>query len=126
MNLYRIMSDIRAGAGCTGAKHGAPGIVTLWVRAASDTMAIAQAKRILADRPYESIGELKVYLEEAPRDSLSIGNEASPMEASPDDPMVQGYQAIRQRALLRADGLFEVWLPETDLRASAARKGLAA
>ena len=72
MNLYRLMTDVRAGAGSERIAPGSRGIVTLWVRANSEGEALAHAAAILAKRAYSSIGPLHVYLEEATGDSSAV------------------------------------------------------
>lgn len=111
MNLYRLMTNVSAGAGHECVRQGAFGIVTLWLRAASVQIAIEQAERLLLKRGYESIGRLTTYLEEPATNGLPIA-----AEPWPEDPTVTGYRTIKQRAIQQADGLLEAWLSDGDER----------
>ena len=103
MHLYRIMSEVRAGAAQRNCRRGQPGLATVWVRSGSDENALAQARQIIGARQYESIGELTVYLEHS-HGSPSGG-------AGEEDPRAAGYTSMKERALASGDGLFELWFP---------------
>lgn len=118
MNLYRFMTDVRAGADRENIAPGSVGLVTLWVRAESEGIAVARAERILEKRHYESVGPLNAYLEESAGDSPSNDGDS----ALGADPTRAGYEAMKQRALDEADGLFEAWQPGED-KASKQKPG---
>jgi hypothetical protein len=110
MNLYRIMTEVCAGSHQRSVKAGEVGIVTLWVRANSEAVAVARAKLILANRRYASIGKLSAYVETLADDPLVSGTEAEHAAERRADSVATGYDAIKARALTQADGLHEVWL----------------
>ncbi len=120
MNLYRLMTYVVAGSEHQRVAPGTSGIVTLWVRATSAPIALAQAERILANRHYGSVGSLSTYLEEPEDDLLQASIDAAKLTDPADDAVVSGYKAIKQRALQQADGLFETWLSESDQRSTQA------
>jgi len=113
LNLYRIMADV-----CAGSRHGSASkgefvIVTVWVRADSMSAAFARAGVILDSRCYSSIGTLHGYAEELFHDPISWATDsARPLERWEDRSLVR-YDALRESALARADGLHEVWLGDT-------------
>ena len=53
LNLYRIMTDVRAGVHQRSVAAGDLGIVTLWVRAESESAALVRARFILRGGGYE-------------------------------------------------------------------------
>jgi hypothetical protein len=111
MQLYRLMTNVRAGAGHPQCAEGQAGIVTIWVRATSAEDATQRADEILRSHPYSSREELSVYLEEAsepPPGAEAVGL-AEELRSSSSAPA--GYQAIKDTALKQADGLFETWFP---------------
>ena len=110
MNLYRIMSDVRAGSGQFGAARGDFGVVTLWIRAESDFVAIARANAVMANRAYASIGTLRLYVEELADDPFGSKTVEERAADRCEDPVVAGYDTIKERALAHADGLHEIWL----------------
>src|SRR4051812_7199248 len=114
MNLYRLMTDVRAGSSSERVASGTRGLVTLWVRANSEGEAVAHAAAILAKRAYSAIGPLNVYLEESTGDSTAVMGEVESTAERAADSTATGYDAIKQSALRDADGLFEAWLPEGD------------
>lgn len=109
-NLYRIMTDVRAGAHQRSVSVGDFGIVTIWVRAASVSAAIAKAGLVLNHRRYSSIGTLHCYVEELANDPLAFVSEAERAMERSADQLLAGYDALKESALARADGLHEVWL----------------
>jgi hypothetical protein len=109
MNLYRIMADVRAGAGHRSVANGEFGIVTIWVRASSMSAAFARAGLILEDRHYSSIGTLHCYAEKLVHDPLGCSEADWALERA-EEQLLAGYDALRDSALTRADGLHEIWL----------------
>lgn len=109
-NLYRIMTDVRAGAHQRSVSSGDFGIVTIWVRAASVSAAMKKAGFILNDRRYSSIGTLHCYVEEMANDPLAFVSEAERATERSADELLAGYDKLKESALARADGLHEVWL----------------
>ena len=89
---------------------GDRGIVTLWVRAESEEIALARAKLILTDKRYASIGSLQSYAEALDNDPLACVTEEERAADRRDDSVQTGYDAIKEQALAKADGLHEVWL----------------
>lgn len=114
MNLYRIMTDVRAGSHQRSAALGDHGIVTLWLRARSERGALAMAKSILSNKRYASIGELHAYAEVLANDPLSCSSEDERAAERREDWVLAGYDAVKEQALSRADGLHEVWLGAAD------------
>ena len=110
MNLYRIMTDVRAGAHQRSVTKGDRGIVTLWVRGESEDIALARAKIILTNRRYASIGRLQSYAETLDNDSLACATEKERAADRREDSVLAGYDALKEQALAQADGLHEVWL----------------
>src|SRR2546423_15651734 len=104
------MTDVLAGTDQPNVAAGDMGIVTLWVRAGSDTVAIAVARAILANRRYASIGELHTYAEVVDDDPLGYATDDQRANERHEDWVLAGYDAMKERALLHADGLHEVWL----------------
>ena len=110
MNLYRIMTDVRAGSHQRTIAAGDSGIVTIWVRAKSECIALARAKFILTNRRYASIGELHAYAETVAHDPLACSTDEERAADRRDDWVLAGYDALKAHALAQADGLHEVWL----------------
>jgi hypothetical protein len=110
MNLYRIMTDVRAGPQQRSVAAGHLGIVTLWVRAESESAALARAKFILTRKRYASIGRLSSYAEALAHDPLACVTETERIAERGRDSILAGYDAMKERALSHADGLHEVWL----------------
>jgi hypothetical protein len=110
VNLYRIMTDVRAGSHQRSAAAGDLGIVTLWVRAKSEGIALARAKFILTNRRYASIGSLHLYAETLANDSLGYVIDDARAADRREDTLLAGYDAMKEHALAQADGLHEVWL----------------
>jgi hypothetical protein len=110
VNLYRIMTDVRAGSHQRGVAMGELGIVTLWVRADSEFTALARAKLILTSRRYASIGGLQSYAETLDNDPLSCETEDERAADRREDSALAGYDALKEQVLAQADGLLEVWL----------------
>ncbi len=96
------MTYVVAGSEHQRVAPGTSGIVTLWVRATSAPIALAQAERILANRHYGSVGSLSTYLEEPEDDLLQASIDAAKLTDPADDAVVSGYKAIKQRALQQA------------------------
>jgi len=113
VNLYRIMADVCAGANQRSASKGEFGIVTVWVRADSMSAAFARAGVILDSRCYSSIGTLHGYAEELFHDPVAWATEAERSLERWEDRSLVRYDALRESALARADGLHEVWLGDT-------------
>lgn len=110
VNLYRIMTDVRAGSHQRSVTKGDSGIVTLWVRAGSEDIALARAKIILTNRRYASIGRLQSYAETIDNDPLASATEEERAADRREDSVLAGYDALKEHALAQADGLHEVWL----------------
>ena len=110
MNLYRIMTDVRAGSHQRSVAAGDLGIVTLWVRAESEGIALARAKFILTGKRYASIGRLSSYAEALASDPLACTTEEERVADRREDSVLAGYNAMKEQALAQADGLHEVWL----------------
>ena len=103
MNLYRIITEVRAGASQRSCQPGQAGLATLWVRSESEETALRDARQIIEGRNYQSVGELSVYLEHT-HGSPSGG-------AGEEDPLAAGYSTLKEKALTSGDGLFEIWFP---------------
>ncbi len=103
MHLYRVMANVHAGANQPNAQSGQLGLVTVWVRSNSETEALDRARSIIDGRRYGSVNELSIYLEQA---------STLPEAARPSDEGTgAGYLGMRQQAMERGDGLFELWYP---------------
>ena len=107
MHLYRVMANVRAGAGQPKCEPGQLGLVTIWVQSASEHDAVERARRVIAGRHYQSVEELTTYREQ----SAHLPGATGPVDAS-------GYLGMRQQAMEHGDGLFELWYPEESKRAS--------
>ena len=108
MHLYRIITNVRAGAEQPTCQPGQAGLTTVWVQSESQEDALRQAREIVDSRRYQAVGELTVFQEEL----ASGGND--PGQAGVDDggeadPLASGYLKMRQQALTNRDGLFEIW-----------------
>jgi hypothetical protein len=114
VNLYRIMTDVRAGSHQRRLAADDLGIVTLWVRATSEDIALARAKFILTNRRYASMGQLHLYAETVANDSLAYVTDDADAADRREDRLLAGYDAMREQALAQADGLLEVWLTPSD------------
>lgn len=110
MNLYRIMADVSAGSNQLDAARGDFGVVTLWIRAESDYVALARADAVLANRAYASIGTVRLYVEELADDPFGCKTAEERAADRSEDPVVAAYDTIKERALAHADGLHEIWL----------------
>jgi hypothetical protein len=110
LNLYRIMTDVRAGSHQPSVAAGEPGIVTLWVRAESERTALARANIILTSKRYASIGRLSSYAEAVANDPLAYAIEEEQGPDRHEDSVLAGYDAMKEHALAQADGLHELWL----------------
>lgn len=117
MNLYRIMTDVLAGPHQRNVTKGDRGIVTLWLRAESEDIALARGNLILTNKRYASIGRLKAYAEALAHDPLASATEAERAADRREDSILAGYHVMKEQALAQADGLHEVWLgpPEQQL-----------
>jgi hypothetical protein len=104
------MTDVRAGPQQRSVALGDHGIVTLWVRAESESAALARAKFILTRKRYASIGRLSSYAEALAHDPLACMTEAERIAERGKDSILAGYEAMKERALFQAEGLHEVWL----------------
>ena len=109
MNLYRIMADVSAGPEQPGAATGERGLVTLWVRAESESIALERGRRALDNRHYSSLGELRSYVEELADDPLASATAEELAAERRAESVVAGYDAIKEQALAQGDGLYEVW-----------------
>ncbi len=108
MHLYRLMANVRAGAAqVPQCVLGQPGLVTVWVRAASEEEAFARAREVLEKRQYASQDDISVYMEQPgdPSDAGSGGSDAR------TEPVAGGYEGVKETALKETDGLFEMWFP---------------
>lgn len=105
MHLYRIITEVRAGADHRNARPGQAGLATLWVRSTSEDDALRQAREIIDLRRYQSIGELTLYLEHT-HGAFTTG-------AGHEDALAAGYTSMKENALASGDGLFEIWFPAT-------------
>jgi hypothetical protein len=74
------------------------------VRSDGEDRARERAHEIISERRYESIGELATYREEAA--TLPATDESG------ETGVRGGYLGMRQQAIDRGDGLFELWYPE--------------
>ena len=102
MHLYRIITDVRAGTEQQSTcEPGQAGLATVWVRSDSEENALRHAREVIDSRHYQSVGELTIF-QEGSSGLLGDGEE---------DPQAVGYTSIRDKALARGDGLFEIWLP---------------
>ena len=107
VHLYRIITNIRAGAEQrSSCKPGQTGIATVWVQSDSAEDALRQAQRIVEARHYESIGELTAFQEESIHTITKAVGHAG---AGEGDHLASGYLKMRDNALARGDGLFEIW-----------------
>jgi hypothetical protein len=122
LNLYRIMTNVRAGSRQRSVAIGTTGIVTLWVRAKSESSALAQAKFILSNKRYGSTGELHAYAEALANDPLASSTEQERAADRREDCVLAGYDAMKEQALAQADGLMEVWLGACDEKAQRPQK----
>ena len=104
MQLYRIMANVRAGTEQPNAQPGQLGLVTVWVRSETENAALERARHIIDARQYESVAELTTYLEQTT--SLPAADELGQADTR------GGYLDMRQQAINRGDGLFELWYPE--------------
>jgi hypothetical protein len=104
------MTDVRAGSRERSIAPGDFGIVTMWVRAKSEDIALAQAKFILTSRRYAFIGELHAYAEILADNPLACSTDEERAAERRDDWLLAGYDALKTHALAQADGLHEVWL----------------
>ena len=108
MHLYRVMANVRAGDGQPKCARGQLGLVTVWVQSASEDDALERARRVIAERHYQSVEELTTYREQSaqlPGATGPVGDAA-------------GYLTIRQEAMEHGDGLFELWYPDETQRAA--------
>lgn len=102
MHLYRIITEVRAGTEQHAAgQPGQAGLATVWVRSESEEDALCHAREVIESRRYQSTGELTIFQEES---SGLLG-------AGEEDPQNAGYTSMRDKALARGDGLFEIWFP---------------
>jgi hypothetical protein len=104
------MTNVRAGSRQSNLAVGDCGIVTLWLRAPSESDALALAQLILTTRRYASIGELQAFAEVLDYDPLACSTEQERAAERNEDWILAGYDAIKERAITQADGLHEVWL----------------
>ncbi len=111
MQLYRMMTDVRAGTDHAGCATDQSGIATVWVRADSEADARRRGKEIIAGRNYASHGELQLYLEETPEDASFRSTEPTSETGQREGAVLSGYSEIKAAALDRGDGLFEAWFP---------------
>ncbi|MEN3371185.1 MAG: hypothetical protein V7609_3328 [Verrucomicrobiota bacterium] len=110
------MTDVLAGPHQRNVTKGDRGIVTLWLRAEREDIALARANLILTNKRYASIGRLQAYAEALAHDPLASSTEAERAADRRADSVLAGYDAMKEQALAHADGLHEVWLGATDER----------
>jgi hypothetical protein len=110
LNLYRIMTDVRAGSAQRNVSSDNLGIVTLWLRARSADSALALAGFILMKRRYAFVGELHAYAEILAHDPLGCSSDSERAADRREDRVLAGYEALKTHAMAEADGLHEVWL----------------
>jgi hypothetical protein len=110
------MTDVRAGSHQRNVMKGDRGIVTLWLRAESEDIALARGNFILTNKRYASIGSLQAYAEALAHDPLASATEAEQAADRREDSILAGYHAMKEQALAQADGLHEVWLGAPDER----------
>jgi hypothetical protein len=110
VNLYRIITDVRAGSHQRSVANGDSGIVTVWVSAESEGIALVRAKLILTNRRYASIGRLQSCAQTLAHDSLACATQEQRAADRREDFVLAGYDAMRDHAFAQADGLHEVWL----------------
>lgn len=108
MHLYRIITNVRAGAEQPSCQPGQAGLATVWVQSESEEDALRQAREIVDSRRYEAVGELTVFQEESASAPADPAGAAGDHEAQAD-PLAWGYLKMRQQALTNRDGLFEIW-----------------
>jgi hypothetical protein len=108
------MTDVLAGPHQRTVAKGDRGIVTVWIRAESEDIALARAKLILTNKRYASIGKLEAYAETLAHDPLASASEAERAADRREDLLLAGYDAMKEQALAQADGLHEVWLGAPD------------
>jgi hypothetical protein len=102
VHLYRIITEVRAGTEQHSAgQPGQAGLATVWVRSESEADALGHARQVIESRRYQSTGELTIFQEES---SGLLG-------AGEEEPQNAGYTSMRDKALARGDGLFEIWFP---------------
>jgi hypothetical protein len=102
VHLYRIITEVRAGSEQQPAgEPGQAGLATVWVRSQSEEEALRHAREVIDSRRYQSVGELTIFQEES---SGLLG-------AGEEEPQNAGYTSLREKALARGDGLFEIWFP---------------
>ena len=104
------MTDVCAGPRQRNVVKGDRGIVTLWVRAESEEIALARARLVLTHKRYASIGTLQSYAEALDNDPLACVTEEERAADRREDSAQAAYDAMKEQALARADGLHEVWL----------------
>ena len=110
MHLYRIITEIRAGAEQqSGSQPGQPGLATVWVRSDSQEEALRCAREVIESRRYQSVGALTVFQEESTHASSPTPGDAG--SADEEDALASGYSNMKEKALARGDGLFEIWFP---------------
>ena len=100
MHLYRIITNVRAGAEHPTCLPGRAGLATVWVQSESEEDALRQGKEIIEKRRYETVEELTIFREES---------RTEPGAGVDEDPLASGYLKMREKALTNADGLFEIW-----------------
>ena len=111
MHLYRIITNVRAGAEQPTCQPGQAGLATVWVQSDSAEDALRQAREIVDSRRYQAVGELTVFEEEASPGSRDPAGAESD-DVSQADSMASGYLKMRNQALTNRDGLFEIWLSD--------------
>ena len=108
MHLYRIITNVQAGAEQRTCRPGQPGLATVWVQSDSQEKALQQAREIVESRRYQSVGELTAFQE----GSVATGGGAAGESGNEEDPIAAGYLKMREKALSSRDGLFEIWFDE--------------
>lgn len=110
MHLYRILTEVRAGLEPQrGRQPGQPGLATVWVQSDSAENALQRAQLVIDSRRYQWVGELTLFLEESTHTPPAA--DAGAESADKGDALAAGYSTMKEKALARGDGLFEIWFP---------------
>ena len=104
------MTEVTAGTGQPAAQPGQRGLATVWVQSDSEDDALRRAREIVESHRYASFGELTIFQEEA---THTPATPAVSDTAGDGDRLASGYTSMRENALARGDGLFEIWFPES-------------
>ena len=109
MHLYRIITEVCAGPDPQpGYEPGQAGLATVWVQSDSEDNAFRHARQVFKSRRYQSVGELTIFQEES---TPTCATAAANSDADSGDSLAAGYTSMKEKALARGDGLFEIWFP---------------